>query len=141
MNFYSTFSPIHNLHSPHLIRASIPNSYPTLKPISHCCIHEQQYLTMCQQSAILFPSAKDVTSIEATCGNSLMIKMNMIVENQQISIKELNSDEIVLGKKIGDGLFGSIYLAEMHSIHKDNKMEKQNVIVKSLNENVDDNQK
>jgi len=96
---------------------------------------------MCQQSAILFSSTKDVTSIEGTCGNSLMIKMNMIVENQQISIKELNSDEIVLGKKIGDGLFGSIYLAEMHTIHKDNKMEKQNVIVKSLNENVDDNQK
>ena len=67
---------------------------------------------MVNQSVRLFSSVQDAAPIEATCGNSLMIKMNMIVENQQISINELNNDELIFVKKMGDGLFGSIHLAE-----------------------------
>lgn len=113
VNFYSTFSPKHNFYSPRLIRT----------PISHCCMH----LTMCQQSSI-----EGISSIEATCGNNLMIKTNLSEENQQILIKEMNSDDLIFIEKLGEGLFGSIHLAEIN---------KQNVIVKSLNDNTNDKQK
>jgi hypothetical protein len=142
VNFYSTFSPQHNLYSPRLMRTSTTNSgsinnpYATLKPIPHCCVHQQQYLTMCQSSSMLIPP------IEATCGNSLMIKMNMMmIENQQILIKEINTDDLVFVNNIGHGLFGNIHLAELKILHNDNQIEKQNVIVKSLNDNIGDNQK
>ncbi|CAF3793230.1 unnamed protein product [Rotaria sordida] len=149
VNFYSTFSPKHNLTSPHLIRpltinSNNMNSYPTLKPILHCCIHQQQqkqHLSMYQQSSILFSSIEEIPLIEATCGNSLMITMNLIMDNKQISIKEINSDDLICIDNIGHGLFGNIHLAELQITNNDNQIEKQNVIIKSLNENVDVKQK
>jgi hypothetical protein len=108
------------------------NSYSTLKPIPHCCIHQQQYLTM---PSILISPLQEAPPIEATCGNSLMITM---VENQQILIKEIIGDDLVFIKKIGQGSFGNIHLAELQV---NNTKEKQTVIVKSLNDNVGDNQK
>jgi hypothetical protein len=146
VNFYSTFSPGHHLSSPRLMRTSTTNSerinlYPTIKPIPHCCIHQQQYLTMCQPSSMLISPLQDIPPIEGTCGNSLMITMNTIVENQQILIKELNGDDLVFVKKIGEGLFGNIHLAEWKIINNDNKIEKRTVIVKALNDNVGENQK
>ncbi|CAF2515743.1 unnamed protein product [Rotaria sp. Silwood2] len=162
VNFYSTFShsPHINLHkkhipplsstssytcSPRLIRTSNINRYPTLKPLpTHCCIH-QQYLTMqhrqpsikTNSNMILYCQTEEFSSIETFCGNSLMIKINSIIDNQQISIKEIHSDNINIIEKIGDGLFGSIHLAEM----KSNNNEKQSVVVKLLNDNVDEKQK
>ncbi|CAF4084609.1 unnamed protein product [Adineta steineri] len=143
INFYSTFSPPNNLYSPRLIRPSVINSnaYPTIKPISYCCIQEQQYTTLCQQSSILLSLTQDILPIEGLCGNSLMIKMNVIEENQQISINEINDDQLIFIKKIGNGLFGSIHLAEIHGIYLNNKIEKQHVIVKTLNDNVGDDKK
>jgi len=130
------------------MRASTTNSesinpYPTLKPIPHCCIHQQQqqYITMCQQPSMLISPIQEALPIEGTCGNSSMITMNMIVENQQMLIKQMDGDNLVFVKKIGDGSFGSIHLAELKVINNDNKIEKQHVIVKSLNDNVGDNQK
>jgi hypothetical protein len=163
VNFYSTFahSPHMNFHkkalpplstnssytcSPRLVRASNMNCYPTLKTIPpHCCMH-QQYLTMQsrQQSIssnsnmILYTQTEEFPSIEAPCGNSLMIKMNSNLDNQQIlNIKEINSDHLNLLEKMGDGLFGNIHLAEMKLANN----EKQSVIVKSLNDNLDEKQK
>ncbi|CAF4679630.1 unnamed protein product [Rotaria sp. Silwood1] len=146
VNFYSTFSPKHNLTSPHLLRAltinsNNMNSYPTLKPISHCCIHQQQYLPIYQQSPILFSPIEETSPIEATCGNSLMITMNIVMDNKQISIKEINNDDLTCVENIGRGLFGNIHLAEVKVTNNDNKIEKQNVIIKSLNDNVDAQQK
>lgn len=141
MNFYSTFSPQHNLYSPRLMRVPTINShngnlYPTLKPIPHCCIHQQQQQYV--QPPIFISSIQEASPIEAICGNSLMMTM---VEYQPMLIKELNNDDLVLIKKIGDGSFGSIHLAELQIINKDNQIEKQNVIVKLLNDNIDENQK
>lgn len=159
MNFYSTFahSPHMNLHkkhipplssaasytcSPRLIRPTNINRYPTLKPLpTHCCIH-QQYLTMQRRqpsiksnsNVILHSHPEEFPAIEALCGNSLMIKINSIIDTQQISIKEIPSDNINLIEKLGDGLFGSIHLAELNL----NNDEKQKVIVKSLNENAEE---
>lgn len=139
MNFYSTFSPAHNVYSPRLIRTSVTTPYPTLKPIPFCCVHQQQtYSTITQQSSVLYSPTQDISSIEGPCGNSLMIQMNAIVENQQISMQEINHNQVVFIQKIGDGLFGSIHLAEVHRINQENMFEKQHVIVKSLNDNVGD---
>ncbi|CAF3512842.1 unnamed protein product [Rotaria socialis] len=163
VNFYSTFahSPHMNLHrkhipplsstpsytcSPRLVRPANINRYPTLKPLpTHCCLH-QQYLTMqhrqpsikSNSNMILYcQTTEEFPSIEALCGNSLMIKINSTIDNQQILIKEIQSDSINFIEKIGDGLFGSIHLAEMKLV--DN--EKQNVIIKSLNDNVEEKHK
>ncbi|UJR20843.1 hypothetical protein I4U23_023953 [Adineta vaga] len=143
VNFYSTFSPAHHVYSPHLIRTSTANTnpYPTLKPISYCCLHhphqqEHPYATMCQQ--ISPPTIQDISSIEATCGNSLMIKLNPNVQNQQMSMKEINNDQLVFIEKIGDGSFGSLHIAEMNV---DNAIEKETVIVKLLNDNIGDQTK
>ncbi|UJR28723.1 hypothetical protein I4U23_009952 [Adineta vaga] len=163
INFYSTFthSPHLNHHkkyitplsstssytcSPRLVRPPNVNCYPTLKPLpsQHCCIH-QQYLTMqhCQPpipinaNRILPPHAEEFSSIESSCGNSLMMKLNSMIDNQLTAIKEINSDDINIMEKIGDGLFGSIHIAEMKLITN----EKQTVLVKSLNENTDERQK
>ena len=148
VNFYSTFSPKHTLSSPHLIRTSTMinsnnvKTYSTLKPILPCCIHQQQYLSMYQQSSpILFSLMDETPTVEAPCGNSLMITMNMYIESKQISIKDINSDDVVFIANIGHGLFGSISLAEIKLINNDNKIEKRNVIIKSLNDDVDVKQK
>ncbi len=140
VNFYSTFSPRHDLYSPRLMRTST-NAYPTLKPIPHCCIHQQPYSTICQPSSIMISPIQEASPIEATCGNSLMMSMSIIEENQSMLIKEINSDDFVFITKINEGLFGSIHLAEMKMMSDDNKIEKQHVIVKLLNENVDEKQK
>ncbi|CAF1656854.1 unnamed protein product, partial [Adineta ricciae] len=164
INFYSTFahSPHLNHHkkyitplssassytcSPRLIRPANINCYPTLKtlPSQHCCIH-QQYLTMqhCQPSItvnpnrVLPPSVVDeLATIEGPCGNSLMMKFNSMVDTQLITIKEINSDDINIMEKIGDGLFGSVHVGEM----KLNGGERQTVLIKSLQESTDEKQK
>jgi hypothetical protein len=162
VNFYSTFthSPHLNLHkkpfsplssvssytcSPRLIRPVNVNCYPTLKPIpAHCCIH-QQYLTMqhrqpsitSNSNIILYSQTEEYPSIEGSCGNNLMIKLTSIVNSEQIILKEIDSENIHIIEKIGDGLFGNIHLAEMKLINN----EKQNVIIKSLNDNIDEKQK
>lgn len=146
INFYSTFSPTHNLSTPHLIRASTvdPNnmhSYLTLKPISHCCIHQQQFLPMYTPSSMLLAQVEDFPPIEANCGNSLMITMHRTMDDEQITTKEINSDDIIFGENIGHGAFGSVHLGEMQFINNDNKVEKQTVIIKLLNDNVDAKQK
>jgi len=87
---------------------------------------------------MLISPIQEASPIEAICGNSLMMTM---IEYQQILTKELNSDDLVLIKKIGDGSFGSIHLAELQVINNNNQIEKQNVIVKSLNDNAGDHQK
>jgi hypothetical protein len=138
VNFYSTFSPKHHLYSPRFMRTSTTNSgsinpYSILKPIPQCCIHQQQYSTICQPVPIMISSIQESLPIEATCGNSLMMTMNTIEENQMMLIKEINSDDLVFMTKIGEGLFGSIHLAMNN--------DKQHVIVKSLNENADEKQK
>jgi hypothetical protein len=122
------------------------NCYPTLKsiPPPHCCIH-QQYLTMqhhppsisSNSNIILFSQTEESPSVESSCGNSSMIKINSIIDTQQISIKEINSENLNFLDKIADGLFGSIHLAEINLLNN----EKQTVIVKSLNDNVDEKQK
>lgn len=125
VNFYSTFSPQHNLYSPRLMRISTPQ----------CCIHQQQqqqYLTMYQQPSMVISSIQEVQPIEAICGNSLMMT---IMEYQPMIIKEFDINDLVLIKKIGDGSFGSIHLAELKI------MNNKNVIVKSLNDNTGDQQK
>lgn len=162
MNFYSTFthSPHISLHkkhipplsstssytcSPRLVRAPHINRYPTIKPLpTHCCIH-QQYLTMqhrqpsikSNSNVILYNHTEEYPSIESFCGNSLMIKINSSIDNQPKPINEILSDNISIIEKIGDGLFGSIHLAEMKSINN----EKQHVILKTLHENIDEKQK
>jgi hypothetical protein len=163
VNFYSTFthSPHLNHHkkyitplssassytcSPRLVRPTNMACYPTLKPVPppHCCIH-QQYLTMqrCQPlvaanaSRLMSLPADEVSPIEGSCGNSLMIKVHSMIDAQLITIKEVNSDDIHIMEKVGDGLFGSVHIAEMKSITN----EKQTVLVKSLNENTDERQK
>ena len=125
VNFYTTFSPRHNFCSPRLMRASTTNT-----GMPHCCVY--------QPPPILIPPVQDAPSIEATCGNSLMMTL---MENQPGLINDLNADDLVLVKKIGDGSFGNIQLAELQVIISENKIEKQFVIVKSLNETVDDNQR
>ena len=137
LNFYSTFSPKHNLYSPRFVRTPTINSgsinpYPTLKPIPQCCIHPQQYSTICQPVPMIISPIQDSLPIEAPCGNSLMMG-----ENQTMLIKEINSDDLVFMNKIGEGLFGSIHLAELNVANGD----KQHVVVKSLNENADEKQK
>jgi hypothetical protein len=122
------------------------NCYPTLKtiPPPHCCIH-QQYLTMqhrqpsitSNSNIILYSQTEEFPSIESVCGNSLMVKINSIIDNHQISINEINSENLNFIEKLADGLFGSIHLAEL----KSHNNEKQNVIVKSLNDNADEKQK
>ncbi|CAF4323948.1 unnamed protein product, partial [Rotaria magnacalcarata] len=86
--------------------------YPTLKPAMHCCVHQQQYQPLYQSSPMIFSPIEDVPPIEAICGNNLMITINRMVDNKQISIKELNNDDLIFIENIGHGLFGSIYLAE-----------------------------
>ena len=162
VNFYSTFShsPHLNLHqkyhppappsssymcSPRLIRPVTRHCYPTLKPINpHCCIH-QQYLTMQTRQSTKSSNSNIVTychpeefpSIEASCGNCLMIKYPSIGDNQLITINEIHSDRLTLMEKIGDGLFGSLHVAELSSSNH----EKQMVIVKSLKDATDEKQK
>ena len=162
VNFYSTFahSPHMNLHkklhptlsstpsytcSPRLIRPGNINCYPTLKPLpTHCCIH-QQYLTMqhrqpsitSNSNIILYSQNDEHPSIEGSCGNNLMIKLTPIINIEPIILKEINSESINIIEKIGDGLFGTIHSAEMKLINN----EKQDVIIKSLNDNVDEKQK
>ncbi|CAF3912583.1 unnamed protein product [Adineta steineri] len=167
VNFYSTFahSPHINHHtkhiaplsstssytcSPRLIRSSNVNCYPTLKPLpQHCCIH-QQYLTMQRHHHPIIPTNSNMilssppppptdefSSIEGSCGNSLMIKINSIIDNQLITIKEINSENLNIMEKIGDGSFGSIHIGEMKLLNN----ETQTVIVKSLNDNNDERQK
>ncbi|CAF3991272.1 unnamed protein product [Rotaria sp. Silwood2] len=146
VNFYSTLSHKYNLTSPRLFRAltinpNNMNSYPTLQPISHCCFHQQQYLPMHQQSPMLFSQVEESPPVEAPCGNSLMITMNIIMDNKQVSIKEINSDDLICIENIGHGLVGSIHLAELQVTNNDNEIKKQNVIIKSLNDNADVKQK
>ena len=146
VNFYSTFSPSHNLYSPRLMRTPTAHSgsinpYPTLKPIPHCCALQQQYLTMCPSPSVRMAPIQEGPLIEAICGNSLMITMNLMEGKQPILIKEINGDDLVFIAKIADGLFGSIHLAEMEVMNDDSAIEKHNVIVKSLSENAKDNQK
>jgi len=88
---------------------------------------------------ILYSQTEEYPSIEASCGNSLMIKINSNNNNnnEQIVINEINSENLNIIEKIGDGLFGSIHLGEMKLINN----EKQNVIVKSFNDNIDEKQK
>lgn len=170
VNFYSTFthSPHINLHkkplptlsttssytcSPRLIRPTNVNCYPTLKPMpAHCCIH-QQYLTMqhhhhhpplppplplpSSSSSIAYTQTEEFPILEASCGNNLMIKINSNVNHETININEINSENLNILEKIGDGLYGNIHLGEM----KLSNNEKQNVIIKSLNENIDEKQK
>jgi hypothetical protein len=83
---------------------------------------------------ILYSQTDEFPSLEGSCGNNLMIKINPLLNNEQIIIKEINSDNINILEKIGEGLFGNIHLAEM-------KNEKQNVLIKSLNDNTDEKQK
>ena len=89
----------------------------------------------------MIPPVQEGAMIEATCGNSLMITMKTMEENQPLLIKEINADDLVFIAKMSDGLFGSIHLAKMKMVTDDHKVEEQNVIVKSLNENVRENQK
>jgi len=86
---------------------------------------------------ILYSQTEEFPSIEASCGNNLMIKINSMIYNEQIIIKEINSENLNIIEKIGDGSFGTIHLAEMKLINN----EKQNVIIKSLNDNIDEKQK
>lgn len=162
VNFYSTFahSPHIGLHkkilppfssassytcSPRLVRPGHVNCYPTLKPIpAHCCIH-QQYLTMqhrqpsitSNSNVILCSPNEEYPTIEGSCGNSLMMKLLPLINSETIILNEIDSDNINIIEKIGDGLFGSIHLAEMKLANN----EKQNVMIKSLNEDVDEKQK
>ena len=156
VNFYSTFahSPHMNLHkkplpplsstssytcSPRLVRPANVSYYPTLKPLlGHCCIH-QQYLTMqrCQPPSIHYSQVEDYPPIEASCGNSLMVKFNSTIQFDSLNINEINSENIHILDKIGDGLFGSIHLAEMTLSNND----KQHVLIKSLHDNCDDKQR
>lgn len=162
VNFYSTFthSPHIGLHkkalppfssassytcSPRLVRPGNINCYPTLKPIpAHCCIH-QQYLTMqhrqpsitSNSNVILYSPNEEYPTIEGSCGNSLMIRLLPLINSETITLNEIDSDNINIIEKIGEGLFGSIHLAEMKLANN----EKQNVMIKSLNEDVDEKQK
>lgn len=144
INFYSTFAVQNHLSTPRLMRALSGNSntmkpYATLKPMTNCCIHQQQCLPVYQQSPIILSSKENIPPIEASCGNSLMISTNRILDNKHPSIKELNSDDLIFIENVGHGLFGSIYLAQIKIMKNDNKVETQTVIVKSLNDNVDVN--
>ena len=60
-----------------------------------------------------------------------------IIDNHQISIKEINSENVNFNEKLADGLFGSIHLGEL----KLSNNEKQTVIIKSLNDNTEEKQK
>jgi len=119
LNFYSTFSP-------RLMRPST-----SIKSIPHCCAHQSP------RPVIYMPPVQDAPSVEASCGNSLM--MTMLANDHQLQsfVKDLNANDLVVVKKIGDGLFGSIHLGELQIAEN----EKQLVIVKTLNNNVDENQK
>ena len=97
----------------------------------------------CRQSStsnmILYSQREEFPPIEALCGNSLMIKLTQsTIDSQSVTtIKEIQADNLNLIEKLTDGLFGSIHLAEMQLINN----EKQNVLVKFLNDNVDEKQK
>jgi hypothetical protein len=97
--------------------------------------HRQPPSISSNSNIILYSQTEEFPSIEASCGNSLMIKINSI--HEQIILKEINSENINIIEKLGDGLFGNIHLAEMKLINN----EKQTVIVKSLNDNIDEKQK
>jgi hypothetical protein len=92
--------------------------------------HQPSNMILCSQT-------EEYPSIEGTCGNNLMIKLTPMINSQQINLKEIDSENIHIIEKIGDGLFGNIHLAEMKLINN----EKQNVIIKSLNDNIDEKQK
>ena len=162
VNFYSTFnhSPHINMHpkylpplssnssytcSPRLIRPVNRHCYPTIKSVTpHCCIH-QQYLTMqtrqstksCNSNNIIYSQSEEYPAVEAPCGNSLMIKVPLTSEILPPSIIEIPSDQLKLIEKIGDGLFGSLHLAEMTSTDEEKRM----LLVKSLSDNADEKQK
>lgn len=132
-NFYSTCSPRHNLCSPRLIRTPTINGYSTLKPIPHSCCVQQQYMPMCLSSSSMM--------VEGICGNSLMMTMNTVQENQPMLIKEIHMDDLVFIAKIGHGLFGDLHLAKMKVKKNESIVEEENVIVKSLNEIAGENEK
>lgn len=83
------------------------------------------------------PPPEEFPSIEATCGNSLMVKAQSLLDSQPISINEIHSDHLAILHKIGDGLFGTIHFAELTTANQ----EKQGVLVRSLNDNADEKQK
>ena len=140
-NFYSTFTPRHHFYSPRLMRTPNTNAYSTLKSAPHCCFFQQQYMPMCPSSAITVAPMPEGVIVEATCGNSLMITMDIVEENQPMLIKEINVDDLVFIAKIGQGLFGSIHLAQMKVMKDGGKVEEENVIVKSLNNTAEENEK
>jgi hypothetical protein len=141
-NFYSTFSGKHPCHSPQSIRASTTNStslnsYRTLKSMPLYCIHP----TMACQAVLpttMFDYVSDSVSIEAPCGNNLFVSTGQI---SSVPIKQLNNNDLVVREKVADGLFGCIHLANMKSTLADHTSDERLVIVKSLHENVPDQQK
>ena len=73
-----------------------------------------------------------------------MVQSAAILNDQPVSsIKELNRDDVLLLDKLGDGLFGSIHLAEMKVKHPSavGEIVKQMVVVKSLHDHVTDQQR
>jgi hypothetical protein len=83
------------------------------------------------------PAPEEFPSIEATCGNSLMVKAQSFLDSQHISVNEIQSDHLAILNKIGEGLFGTIHFAELTTANQ----EKRSVLVKSLNDNADEKQK
>ena len=148
VNFYSTFSPKHHLQSPRSTRASTTNSntirsYRTLKPVPPCCVFQdqEQHLNVNPLAATVLPLHDDVPSVEAACGNSLILRMSPVTNDHPTSTKEIHSDDLILKEKIGGGLFGSIHLAEWKTSHQENKTETTQVIVKALDGHADEHHK
>lgn len=113
VNFYSTFSPKHLCH----------NVYPTLKSVGTCCVHP-------------YPDRSVLPTIEAMCGNSSISRMPMgIAGDQQRSINELKSDQLIFEEKLTDGKYGSLHLAQFISDQQ------RLVLVKVLKENVPEDAK
>jgi hypothetical protein len=162
VNFYSTFahSPHVNHHlkhlpslssnspymcTPRLIHPTGHHCYPTLRPMSpHCCMH-QPYLTIqtrhttkssnCQMTSC--SPSDEFPSIEASCGNSSMVRCHSQFDSQTMPVKDIHVEHLTFKEKLGDGLFGSVHLAELFVPNH----EKQFVIVKSLKDNVDEKHK
>ena len=88
-------------------------------------------------NVVTYAPTEEFPPIEAPCGNSLMVKYSSLDDHQSININEIHSDRLTLMEKIGDGVFGSLHLAELTSFNH----EKQMVIVKSLKDISDEKNK
>ena len=97
----------------------------------------RQHSKIANPNVVLYSQTDEFPSIEAPCGNSLMLKLSSVLDEQHGAVQEIPADDLKFLDKVGDGLFGSVHVGEMKSMNND----KQHVMIKSLNDNADEKQR